>query len=245
MAAHGYLAVVGSGGSFAFSSAFSFSRLGNASIDRRRSGDVEHGEADVLCEELLASHAVTNGCARVGGCTRTGSRRCGPFSGWRGAYPYGAVKVIRRGALKGQRIVVSPSMGATYVWGAQDWSWVDREIKPGWTVYDIGANCGQSTLHIAKAVGPRGRVVAFEPVPQNFAALQRNVELSSLQHVTPVCAAAGDRDGMAVFSWSADSPTAGRIEPGGNTSSKVVRLDRRQWRAPNLMKIDVEGGGPE
>ena len=160
------------------------------------------------------------------------------------AYPYGAVSTIRRGPLKGQRIVVSPSMGATYIWGAQNWSWT-REIQPGWTVYDIGANCGQSTLHLARAVGANGKVVAFEPVPENFKALARNVELNGLANVTPVCAAASDRDGVDHFSFDRAHSTSGHLSPLGNIEVRLVRLDDGPWPAPHLIKLDVEGAAPQ
>lgn len=94
-------------------------------------------------------------------------------------YPLDSTQTVRRGSLKGYKIFVSPSMGATYIWSTQDWSWIAL-IKNGQCVYDIGANCGQSTLHIANAVGSSGRVIALEPVPENFRRLQRNIEFNGL-----------------------------------------------------------------
>ena len=51
--------------------------------------------------------------------------------------------------------------------------WTDRaELKlmrsivtPGMTVVDVGANIGILTLELARLVGPKGRVYAFEPDP--------------------------------------------------------------------------------
>jgi FkbM family methyltransferase len=42
----------------------------------------------------------------------------------------------------------------------------DKLLKPGDTVLDIGANHGVYALHAALAVGPKGRVHAFEPNPR-------------------------------------------------------------------------------
>ena len=53
-----------------------------------------------------------------------------------------------------------------------------RYIKPGNTVLDIGANIGAITLELAKAVGPRGRVLAFEPTKFAFDKLSRNIRLN-------------------------------------------------------------------
>jgi FkbM family methyltransferase len=51
-------------------------------------------------------------------------------------------------------------------------------IKPGDTVFDIGANIGAHTLGIAQSVGNTGRVYAFEPADFAFAKLQRNLALN-------------------------------------------------------------------
>lgn len=51
-----------------------------------------------------------------------------------------------------------------------------RLIEPGQTVLDIGANIGAHTLHLAEAVGSRGRVLAFEPTRYAFCKLKCNVE---------------------------------------------------------------------
>lgn len=51
-------------------------------------------------------------------------------------------------------------------------------IHAGDTVLDIGANIGAHTLHLAKCVGPSGRVVAFEPTDYAFAKLARNTALN-------------------------------------------------------------------
>ena len=58
-----------------------------------------------------------------------------------------------------------------------------RAIKPGDFVIDVGANIGVFTLLMAKLVGPEGKVLAFEPDPDNFAALRRNIELNGLENV--------------------------------------------------------------
>src|SRR5882724_6714622 len=43
--------------------------------------------------------------------------------------------------------------------------WFRSNLRPGMVVLDIGANVGQYTLIAAGAVGPNGRVHAFEPNP--------------------------------------------------------------------------------
>ena len=53
----------------------------------------------------------------------------------------------------------------------------EQTIQPGDTVFDLGANVGYFTLIAAALTGPDGRVVAYEPIPANAAALRRNVQL--------------------------------------------------------------------
>ncbi len=56
--------------------------------------------------------------------------------------------------------------------------------KPGWTIVDAGANIGCYALRQAKAVGPGGRVYAFEPYPDSYALLRKNMEQNDFSWVT-------------------------------------------------------------
>ena len=55
---------------------------------------------------------------------------------------------------------------------------LQKLVKPGDTVFDIGANIGSHTLGIAKSVGSSGKVYAFEPADFAFAKLKRNLALN-------------------------------------------------------------------
>lgn len=56
-------------------------------------------------------------------------------------------------------------------------------IKKGDRVLDVGANIGFHTLYFAELVGEDGKVTAFEPVPNNFAALNANLKLNNFQNI--------------------------------------------------------------
>lgn len=171
----------------------------------------------------------------------------------RAIYPYGSIRTVKRGPLKGRRIVVSPGMGYTYLWGMQghEWDWV-RQVGKGERVYDIGANCGQSTLHLADTVGPGGMVVAFEPTPDGYRSLVCNIELNALGYVTPVHAAVAAVTGYAKFQFDRNRPTMGRLSSSNADLANSEVMEVRQlvldsyeaqgWPAPTFMKIDVEGG---
>lgn len=51
--------------------------------------------------------------------------------------------------------------------------------RPGFTVFDIGANIGAHTLFLGKRVQPGGQVFALEPATYAFTKLSRNLALNS------------------------------------------------------------------
>jgi FkbM family methyltransferase len=174
----------------------------------------------------------------------------------RALYPIGTTCTVHRGPLKGLRFRVTQGMGFTYAWGigVEQWNF-DGLVQPGMCVYDVGANSGQSTLALARAVGTFGRVVAFEPVDSVFANLVANLQLNPSLQVTPVCAAAYERRGSLEFLFRRDEVTQGRLADVEPTYAvinaetiivRAVRLDdysTESWPVPQLLKIDVEGGG--
>jgi len=60
---------------------------------------------------------------------------------------------------------------------------INKLCKEGMTVIDIGANIGCHTLLFAKLVGPRGKVIAFEPMSWAFSKLIRNIELNNFDNI--------------------------------------------------------------
>jgi len=88
------------------------------------------------------------------------------------------------------------SLGLTLTRGYEEYerALIARIARPGHIALDIGANIGLYTTLLARAVSPSGRVVAFEPEPENFALLRRNVERNRLDNVVlaPVAAAAAN-----------------------------------------------------
>lgn len=68
-------------------------------------------------------------------------------------------------------------------------------IEPGMVVADVGANLGLYTLLASRRVGPQGCVHSFEPDPDNFALLQRNVAVNGCTNVVLHQAAVSDEVG--------------------------------------------------
>jgi hypothetical protein len=53
---------------------------------------------------------------------------------------------------------------------------VNKIVKPGMTLIDVGANLGYYTIVFASLVGKSGKVFAFEPVKQYYEKLLWHVE---------------------------------------------------------------------
>ncbi len=118
--------------------------------------------------------------------------------------------------------------------------------RPGDTVVDAGAFIGRHTLAYARDVGPRGRVIAVEPHPENFRLLQRNVRANGYQNVTCVPCALSNFTGQSRLAYDRETSTSALATAGSRTVSVRVRtlddlLAECQVSRVDLMKIDVEG----
>ena len=71
---------------------------------------------------------------------------------------------------------------------------VQKEIKRGDVVLDIGANIGYYTLILAKCVGKEGKVFAFEPEPNNFSLLKKNIQINGYKNVVLVQKAVSNKN---------------------------------------------------
>jgi len=127
---------------------------------------------------------------------------------------------------------------------------IERELRPGATFFDIGANVGFMALIAARAVGPSGRVVAFEPVPENVAAIRENMALNGVDwfevHEAAVAEQPGRADlilsGVSAFSRLASTSTPS--EARGRIEVEVTSIDAFMAAGgplPDVVKIDVEG----
>src|SRR5690606_25934301 len=59
---------------------------------------------------------------------------------------------------------------------------VEQLLQPGMVFIDAGAHCGQYTLVAGRAVGPSGQVHSFEPHPETFAVLKKNITDNKLRN---------------------------------------------------------------
>jgi FkbM family methyltransferase len=119
--------------------------------------------------------------------------------------------------------------------------------RPDPYIIDAGANIGMATLRFLKLY-PKARIVAFEPQPDVFEMLQKNI-VNNLyaDNVRLVNAALSDEDGEASFNRLVDGETdcCASLEdvPGMNDriTVKTVTLLPYIDRRVDLLKLDIEG----
>lgn len=131
-------------------------------------------------------------------------------------------------------------------------------LAPGDTAIDAGAHIGFFTIHMADAVGPTGRVLAFEPLAANADLLERSIAENGFgDRVTLRRAAVGASGGVATLTYPRETLNSGgayilrqgsKPLPGNLTCTvPLVALDEclDAARRVRLIKMDVEGAEPD
>ncbi len=160
---------------------------------------------------------------------------------------------IQRGLGRGLRFNGGPS-AVGFLLGTHDTDVqfaLSRLLRPGMTCYDIGANVGFTAVLAARCVGGAGRVVCFEPLPENAARIRTNAGLNGFDRIQVHQVALGSDDGAAEFRVS-HAPTWGRLAETGAAPAEcgVIRVAVRRLDSlaaaqglpdPQVIKMDVEG----
>lgn len=122
-----------------------------------------------------------------------------------------------------------------------------RLVAPGMTVADVGANIGLLTLVMARATGPAGKVLAFEPEAIPRANLEKMKHLNGLAWVDVRDQAVGEKAGRLTFHVSdiighSSLYALPEAEEARTIEVEVVRLDDvAPAKRMDVVKIDVEG----
>ena len=161
--------------------------------------------------------------------------------------PNRAVVSVKSGVNKGSRWIVGSSIHGCWLgtYESEKQELLAELTRPGMVVWDAGANAGFYTLAMARLVGDRGRVYAFEPFPENLDNLLRHVRLNGLTNTTVVQAALGARTGLVGFQPGPRNEMGSISTKSTNHLVPLLSADDfvRQDPAsrPDLLKIDVEG----
>lgn len=120
--------------------------------------------------------------------------------------------------------------------------------EPGQTVFDLGANCGLSTYYLSQAVGPSGRVVAFEPDPINYEILRRNISRHALPNVVPVRQAIAAHSAVLRFHSEGTIGSTLAHQSNRGTTGTSIEVEAvslvdacHKYGTPAFIKMDIEG----
>lgn len=164
------------------------------------------------------------------------------------ALPKAAVVPIMSGPARGFRWVVGASIHGCWL-GIYESTKQKRfcaAIRPDDVVYDLGAQAGFYSLLASRLVGPQGTVYSFEPLPRNIRFLKQHIALNGVTNIKVFQLAVSSTDGTGLFEDGA-GPLQGGLSERGRREVRVASLDtlffEGQLRPPNVVKIDIEGGG--
>lgn len=134
--------------------------------------------------------------------------------------------------------------------GSEQQDFFRRHIKPGKTVVEAGANIGLYTLLFSKLVGATGKVISFEPDPELFEALKRNVTDNHADNVVVHQKALGSKTESRVLCKGLFNRGDNRLSNDSNESQgvkvEVARLDDMfRGQSIDFLKMDVQGWEPE
>jgi len=124
---------------------------------------------------------------------------------------------------------------------------VETLVKKGDTFIDVGAHHGYYSLVAAERVGSEGKIVAFEPVPENNRLLQENLAQIPPKTYQIFDCAVSDKSGSAQFNvpWASDSASLYK-HPLAETL-KIIKVPLKSIdelfpkEKIDFVKIDTEG----
>lgn len=164
---------------------------------------------------------------------------------------------VLRGPLRGSKFILGALAGrgggATVYFNLvepEQTSAFLSNLNEGECFFDVGANVGYYTILGSQIVGPRGKVIAFEPVLRNLFYLYRHILLNKAANVIVISAACAEILSLAAMSPGENCATGflkvKRLKKLTDESYIVptVTLDetaRQLGTNPHVIKIDVEG----
>jgi len=124
---------------------------------------------------------------------------------------------------------------------------IRKSLRPGMTVFDIGANIGAHVLPMAKIVGPQGKIIAFEPMQWAQKKLIRNVELNDFSNIVI--------ENIALSNKTETKPAAFRASwnkfdaaDTGTEEERTLQFEKlddyihtRHVQTVDFIKLDVDG----
>jgi FkbM family methyltransferase len=121
---------------------------------------------------------------------------------------------------------------------------ITEHLHPGDVYVDVGANVGVMAFHSARAVGPSGKIFAFEPDQTNASRFLEGVIANSFKNVLLFPFALSDRQDVFSVTGSSNAhltaPQYGSRLTQSIPGDQVLAGEKRM----DFVKIDVEGHEP-
>jgi len=178
-------------------------------------------------------------------------------------YGFGKFKLVKKGGrwvrfilktdfveLDGHKMFLDPrdilSLSTRKSYEEFETKLVKKIIKEGDVVIDIGGNIGYFTLIFAKLVGENGQVFVFEPEPNSYKILKKNVEINGYNNVKLINKAVSNEP-KKVKLYLDDSNLGGHSLANRNNKKSIeidaIKLDEFLGSKGkiNFIKMDVEG----
>jgi FkbM family methyltransferase len=125
------------------------------------------------------------------------------------------------------------------------------QVKEGWQVMDIGAGIGDYSIYVA-VENPTAIVYAFEPFPNSFELLEKNLSNNNIQNVHPypiaIWSQAGDifldlSNGEPLKITSSNEGPVSEFSEGVTVHSITLNdfISEKQIHRIDLLKLDCEG----
>jgi FkbM family methyltransferase len=160
---------------------------------------------------------------------------------------------IKQGPLKGLQIYTSLDRIDHYVEGTYEPEVIAefyKHLSNGMCALDIGAHHGYASMLLSKLVGENGKVIAYEPVPENVEQFRKTIETNKLMNVILVPYAVSDETKEVIINMSRLYSSAMHFVDDNDTQSehfhvKAVAIDDHIGgelvSRVDFVKIDVEG----
>ena len=124
---------------------------------------------------------------------------------------------------------------------------VKKLVGAGDVVIDCGAHIGKYTIFASKNVSDGGKVIAFEPHPDNYEILIKNLRLNKCRNVVALKVGLWNKNGTHAFSISSNYAQHSMVidHRKNYLKIKVNKLDailnRFGIKTVKLLKLDAEG----
>ena len=132
--------------------------------------------------------------------------------------------------------------------GRDEREFLEKTIRPGMQILDVGSNIGLYSIILARLAGPEGRVTSFEPDLELFTVFRRNCELNGIVNLTAHQLALGSArarlllNKMIVNSGDNHLGATPHVLFREAIAAEVVSLDEHLPNLPvDFVKLDVQG----